>query len=336
MLRQPSCILRSAAAPWVVAPPGNFLTIMKTTVWLAGWVIVGGVPTGAAMPLTESTFTEIIHEANVISTSNKAGAPARTQEVFRMPDLVRTGRDSRVELTAKDQTITRVGANTTFTFAPGGRDVELKQGGVLFHAPAGVGGGAIKYRGTSAAVLGTTELAEVLADGRFKVLDLEGSVKVTLQNGLFVTLKPGQMVIVSADGKSKSELMDFNLGQLASRLLEVVGFARRLASASLIEAAIRMQNQQIAAGDLTHLVSLQEAGVGLDLTTRAMNGTGLTAGWVLTNSADQPAPDSNPLDFPGEGPIGPFGYPFITPAPLYTTPPVIHPPAITEPTGPVR
>ena len=192
---------------------------MSPNLILAGCVLGGSVPAWAGMPLTESTFTEVIHEANVVTATNKAGSPARAQEVFRTPDLVRTGRDSRVELTAKDHTITRVGANTTFTFAAGGRDIELKQGGVLFHAPAGVGGGAIKYRGSSAAVVGTTELAEVLTDGQFKVIDLEGSVKVVLQNGLTVTLKPGQLVVVSANGNAMGAVMNFNLGLLASRLL---------------------------------------------------------------------------------------------------------------------
>lgn len=282
----------------------------------------------AAEPLTESTFTEIIQEANVVTAANKSGSPAKTNEVFKVPDLVRTGRDSRVELTAKDQTITRVGSNTTFTFAQGGREILLKNGGVLFHSPAGVGGGAIKYKGSSAAVLGTTEIGQVLPDGRFKVLDLEGNVEVSLVNGISVRLKAGQMVIVSPDGTKFSEVTNFNLAELASHLLLVVGFSEPLSSRSLIEAAIEQQNQDIANGRLTISGNWQEAGLGLDVVFSPMNDSlfylnGLDFMW-------------NPLDFPGIGPVGPTpggpgGLPLIPPVlQLIVNPPVINPPPMTN------
>ncbi len=338
----------------VVLGQASFLTIMKTSLVLAGWFVGGNLPALGALPLTESTFTEIVHEANVISATNKAGIPARTQEVFKVPDLVRTGLDSRVELTAKDHTITRVGANTTFTFAASGRDIELKQGGVLFHAPAGVGGGTIKYRGSAAAVLGTTVLAEVLPDGGFKVVDLEGRVKVTLQNGQLVTLMPGQMVIVAANGNAMGAVRNFKLGQLAPILLGVVGFSRPLASAPLIEAAILQQDQRIAAGELTELVSLPVASLGLDITARTTTGLvpqtgnrsqqkGPLSGTDPTDRAAPAAPAAangfnhwaNPLDFPGAtlvSPLesGPGGLLLKFAAASDTVPPVISPPAITE------
>ncbi len=291
-------------------------------------MICGIMSAYSAQPLTESTFTEIIQEANVVTVTNKSGTPAKTNEVFKVPDLVRTGRDSRVELTAKDQTITRVGSNTTFTFAQGGRDILLKSGGVLFHSPAGAGGGAIKYKGSSAAVLGTTEIGQVLPDGRFKVLDLEGHVEVTLVNGTSVRLKAGQMVIVSPDGTKFSDVNDFNLAELASHLLLVVGFSEPLSSRSLIDAAIEQQNQEIAGGRLSISGTWQEAGKGLDLVFSPMNDSlfylnGLDIKW-------------NPLDFPGIGlvgptPGGPGGMPLIpVDVHLIVNPPVINPPPITN------
>lgn len=132
----------------------NHRPAMKTSIHLTLWLICGGLDVSAELPLTESTFTGIIQEANVAAPSNNAVTPAQTNALFRSPDLVRTGQMSRVELTAKDQTITRLGANTTFTFASTGRDIQLNQGSILFHSPAGAGGGTIKNRGSSAAVLG--------------------------------------------------------------------------------------------------------------------------------------------------------------------------------------
>jgi len=238
---------------------------MKKTLLITAFLACATLPALPALPLTESIFTEIIREANVVAAANKSVAPARTNEVFKVPDLVRTGTDSRVEMTAPDQTITRIGANTVFTFEPGGRDILLQRGSVLFHSPAGGGGGSIKYHGTAAAVLGTTQIGAVLPDGAFKVLDLEGKVKVTLKNQLFVELNPGQMVIVSPDGTEFSLVMNFNLGKLVSRLQLVNGFSNPLSSLPQIEAAIQNQNQQIAAGTLDNLVTLPQAGFGLDL-----------------------------------------------------------------------
>ncbi len=243
-----------------------------------------------SQPLTESVFTEIIQEVNVISAQSKSVTPARQKELFKAPDLVRTGQSSRVELTAKDQTITRIGSNTTFTFASNGRDIQLKKGSVLFHSPAGAGGGAIKNGGSSAAVLGTTEIGTILQDGRFKVINLEGRVKVILKTGVFVLLNPGQMVIVSADGKSLGEVTNFNLGDLVARLHLVVGFSKPLSSMPLIEAAIQWQNQEIITGRLTNLMTMELVSIGLDTKYHVLE--------FLPIFSFNPLDEYNPLDFP--------------------------------------
>lgn len=297
---------------------------MNTTLYPIVVIIFTSLSTWAALPLTESTFTEIVKEVKVVTTSNQAGTTAKEAEVFKMPDIVRTGRDSRVELTAKDKTITRVGSNTSFTFARSGREIQLQKGSVLFHSPAGAGGGAIKHQGSSAAVLGTTEIAEVLPDGRFKVLVLEGQVTVTLVNGLIVKLKAGQMVIVSTDGLAFGPVTNFNLGELASHLLLVVGFSDPLSSRSLITDAIQEQNQEIAAGRLNIPLNWQEAGLGLDMIWLAFNDSlyyfeGRSEGW-------------NPLDFPGA--MGRFV--FSTPHfPTVSKNPIIKPPLVTNPNPPI-
>lgn len=296
---------------------------MRTKILSVMLGICGSLSAPAALPLNESTFTEIINEAKVVTESNKSGAPAKESEIFKAPDLVRTGRDSRVELTAKDQTITRVGANTAFTFAESGREIQLKQGGVLFHSPAGAGGGAVKYRGSSAAVLGTTMITEVLAGGRFKILDLEGKVKVSLINGLSVTLKPGQMVIVSADGLSFSAVANFNLGELASHLLLVVGFSNPLSSRSLIAQAIQQQNVDIAAGNLSNLIPWQEAALELDIVILPLNDSPFYL--------DLFSSEWNPLDFPGRDHV--FVIIPLEFAPGYLIP-VIKPPLVTQ-TNPI-
>lgn len=277
---------------------------MKTLL-LTGAILCGRLSAAETLPLTESTFTEIIQEANVVTASNKSVNPAKTNELFRVPDLVRTGQASRVELTAKDQTITRVGANTTFTFSQQGREIQLEKGSVLFHSPAGAGGGSVKAHGTSAAVLGTTLIGAILNDGRFKVIDLEGSVKVTLRNGRTVKLKPGQMVVVSADGTQFGDVNSFNLGEFVSHSLLVEGFSRPLSSRSLIQECVQFQNLDIAAGTLGTLVTMDVPGFGLEMNPYALNG------WTVYT--DYPGSTWNPLDFPGDGQIGAGGYEYLPP-----------------------
>jgi FecR protein len=237
---------------------------MKTICTLTSLAVCVCQPVWAEMPLTESVFTEIIREANVVAAINKSSVPAVTNTVFHAPDLVRTGPASRVEMTAPDQTITRVGANTVFTFAPGGRNILLEKGSILFHPPAGVGGGTVTYRGTAAAVLGTTMICAVLPDGSFKILDLEGHVKVTLKQGAFVLLEAGQMVIVPPDGNEFGDVLVFNLAELVPRLLLVVGFSVPLSSQPFIATAIQLQSDQIVAGLLPNLASFLQVALGLE------------------------------------------------------------------------
>ena len=238
---------------------------MSARFLIAGLAVCAGVAAHAAVPLTESTFTEIIKEANVVAAATKAVTPAVTHEIFKVPDLVRTGPDSRLEMTAPDKTITRIGENSAFTFESGQRDIRLENGSVLFHPPAGVGGGTIKHGGTAAAVLGTTMLCAVMPDGSFKIIILEGEGTVTLANGKSVQLGAGQMVIVPPDGNSLGRVENVNLAKLVPHLLLVRGFSNPLSSMPLIEAAIQLQNEQIAAGHDFHFASLGMAGDGMEL-----------------------------------------------------------------------
>lgn len=237
---------------------------MNHKIFLIGFVVCAGMSAFAATPLTESTFTEIINQANVVAAATKNTTPARTNEVFKAPNLVRTGPASRVEMTAPDKTVTRIGANSVFTFEDE-RNIRLEKGSILFHSPAGMGGGAVKNRGTAAAVLGTTMICAMLPDGSFKIMCLEGFVKVTLSNGLSITLKAGEMIIVPPDGLSFGSLMQFNIGQLVGELQLTGGFSHELSSMPLIDAAIKEQNTQVANGQAGPFVSDQVAVAGLDV-----------------------------------------------------------------------
>jgi len=241
---------------------------MKKLFLLAGLAFLPGMAAIASTPLTESTFTEIIRDAKVVAAANKSVVPAQTNMVFHAPDRVRTGAASRVEMTAPDKTITRIGANTIFAFDEGERSILLEKGSILFHAPAGVGGGTIRYRGTAAAVLGTTMICAVLPDGSFKIMDLEGQVKVTLKNGDSIVLKAGQMIIIPPDGNEFRKMECFNIGKVISSLVLVVGFSQPLSSLPLILDAIKQQDKDFADGTVEFVTDFNQSVFGLEIVHR--------------------------------------------------------------------
>ena len=243
---------------------------MKTI--LLAWAALVGVNASLfAAPLTQSTFTEIIKSVNTLRPDSSA-AVAKLNDLLKSPDRVRTGAESRAELTAADKTITRVGANTVFSFENAGRVINLESGSLLFHSPKGTGGGTIKSAGASAAVLGTTIIVVATPDGGFKLIVLEGTAKATLPNKKSVTLKAGQLVFILSGGNDFSSVLDINLGSLVAGSQLVKGFAQELPSLAQVNAAIAKQNKAIAKG------RAQDTGVSADDTIMARRvGNGLNA-----------------------------------------------------------
>ena len=223
---------------------------MKTIILLAALLSVSNTLIQAAQ-LTESTVTEIIKDVNLLPSGATTTAPAKMNELVKAPDRIRTGAASRAELTAPDKTITRVGANTVFSFEGKDRSVNLESGSLLFHSPKGKGGGTIKSGGASAAVLGTTLIVSSVAGGGFKVVVLEGTGRATLANGRSRRLKAGQLVFVLPGGTDFSEVLDINLGRLIAGSQLVGGFSKELPSRTLINRAVQKQDKDLAKGRAT-------------------------------------------------------------------------------------
>lgn len=72
------------------------------------------VSTSHAMDLKQSKLTQVVNEVQIISAADQKQKSAAVNDVFSMPDILRTGTASRAELVASDETVTRVGANTIF------------------------------------------------------------------------------------------------------------------------------------------------------------------------------------------------------------------------------
>jgi hypothetical protein len=211
---------------------------------LGSFLVVSICP---AADLKQSKFTQVVNDVRVISAANNEEKPAAVNDIFNMPDYVRTGEASRAELVAADDTITRVGANTIFSFDPASRTIDLQQGSLLFHSPKGKGGGTIRTSSATASVLGTTLIVSTTRSGGFKVIDLEGHVAIKFLTGLRQDLYPGQMTFVLAGGRP-APVITIRLDTLTKGSQLVQGFAEPLPSLPLIQQQVATQVKQIESG----------------------------------------------------------------------------------------
>ena len=123
--------------------------------------------------LKEAKVTAVVNEVNLLPT---AAAPrkAAVNDDVRRGTAVRTGGESRSELTFTDQTIARLGANTLFSFEEGTRKMELGGGAMLLRVPKDAGGAKIRTAAVTAAITGTTVMMQYDAKGYAKFVVLEG------------------------------------------------------------------------------------------------------------------------------------------------------------------
>lgn len=216
-------------------------------------VLLGAIATLAALPLTkaasidQATLTEVVNSVSIIEPASKKTSAARVQQVFNAPNVLRTGADSRAEMVSPDQTVTRVGQSTLFSFEPNSREIQLQKGSILFQSPSGKGGGNIRTPAASAAVLGTTLIVTTTKNGGFKVLLVEGKGRVKAADGTVRILKGGQMVYALPGGRL-SGILEFRLSQQVSASRLLGGFKKQLPSAAKIQAAIDKQEKDIASG----------------------------------------------------------------------------------------
>ena len=221
---------------------------MKTRILLPAVVLCISTFAHAA-PLSRATLTEVVKDVHIVTAATKAQKPARQQQLFESPDVLRTGAESRAEMIAEDRTITRVGSHTLFSFEPEKREIHLQRGSLLFQSPAGKGGGTIRTAAATASVLGTTLIVATTQDGGFKILLIEGTGKVITAAGEVRTLHAGEMTYLLPGGKI-GPVRVFQLDQQVAESRLVSGFRKPLPSMEKIGAAIQQQRTRIGRREL--------------------------------------------------------------------------------------
>src|SRR6266404_1932791 len=198
-----------------------------------------------AAELRSARVTQIINDVKLLP-GQAAARPAVVNESVSVGTAVRTGSDSRTELTFADLTITRLGANTVFSFNGGARQIELGSGEVLVQVPRNGAEAKIRTAAVTAAITGGTALFETHKGLPAKLLMLEGIGRF-YRNGHpeeAAVVHGGEMAMMTLDGHI-TRPTKFNAA-LVYKTSKLITSFPKLANADLILAVIDEQQAELA------------------------------------------------------------------------------------------
>src|SRR5437868_1975555 len=156
----------------------------RSRVTCCAFLITGALIASFALSQTsepEGHVTAIFHDVQVLPEQANA-RPAAINDKVDDGTSLRTGEDSRSELTFADLTITRLGANTVFSFNRAGRSIRLDSGAILLYARKNSGGAEISTKAVSVGITGTTVIVETKPDSFDRLIVLEGDARFSLNN----------------------------------------------------------------------------------------------------------------------------------------------------------
>jgi hypothetical protein len=282
--------------------------------FLAAW------PLAAAPLFQEARVSEVIRDVRLLE-AHGAPRPAVVNDKVTPERAVRTGVESRAELTFTDLTITRLGANTIFTLMPGSREVDLTRGTILLEVPSGKAPVKASTGPISVGVTGGTALLGTGPPIKFMVLEGTGTMYPKGHPEKAVSLKGGEMVMATANGKiSQPAQFDVKLVLATSHL--ILDFPP-LTNLPLI---LAVMNQQLAAQQLGGTTSQSLAKNLVDVID--VTGQNANANPVVVASTASTAPI--PSEFGSPSTItSPVPY-LITSGTVITTDPTITTNGVTD------
>src|SRR6266404_2813302 len=193
----------------------------------------------------QARVTEVIRDVHLLA-AQAAARPATVNDTVREGTSVRTGTDSRAELTFTDQTLTRLGANTVFSFGAGARTYSLGSGAILMTAPKEAGTVKISTAVATCAVHGFTAILEGHKNNWNKVLVLEGDGDVALKKNPTDTrhMHSWQILVFRPTDTVLPQPQDFSVCKVISNGLLITGFKNQLPSLPLLTAECEKQQSQ--------------------------------------------------------------------------------------------
>ncbi len=260
---------------------------------------------GVAAELKQARVTQVVKDVKLLPET-AAPRPASINDTVRDGTAVRTGTESRTELTFTDQTLARLGANSIFSFAEGTRNLELKDGAMLLRVPKNSGGARINTAAITAAITGTTVMIEThpvtskTKGGFYKFIVLEGTARLFLPGriGESVLVHAGQMIIMRHDGKKIPNPVDVDIAKIMQSSLLIQGFPP-LPSAGLIALQEQQQVSLKSSGQLyeTNLV-IFGGGINVNLTDPTNTDVVSVASVSQGSSSPPPTPPPSPPPTP--------------------------------------
>src|SRR5216110_3192858 len=233
-----------------------------------GFFILGAIlaafASANAAELKEACVTQIVRDVKLLPNAAPA-RPAVVNDPVRDGTAVRTGVESRTELTFPDTTLARLGANTIFSFTEGTRNLELTDGAMLLRVPKNAGGAKINTAAVTAAITGTTIMLEFHKNSYIKFIVLEGTGRMFIPNrvGESVLVHAGQMLITKPNAKNLPSPVDVDIRKLMKTSRLIRGFAK-LGSEPLIAQVEAIQDAEKANGQVFE-TNLAIFGAGTDV-----------------------------------------------------------------------
>src|SRR5438093_8138599 len=191
---------------------------------LFAFAVAIGPTTFAIVPeKKEARVTQSIHDVQLLAP-NAAPRPASTNDNVGPGTAVRTGSDSRAELTFTDRTLARLGANSVFSFGEG--EFDLANGNILLYLSKSSGGARINTAIATSAGTNFTAMAEYHPKSWIKFIILEGHGSVSLKHhpGETRALRAGQMIMVRAGATKLPQPQDIDLSELIKTSMLIAKF----------------------------------------------------------------------------------------------------------------
>jgi hypothetical protein len=271
--------------------------------------LVGVAPFVTADQLQQAHVSQVIQDVRLME-AHGAPHPAVVNAKVTQGMGVRTGVESRAELTFTDLTLTRLGANTIFSFKQGARELDLTSGAVLLQVPPKAPAVKVNTSAVTAAVTGGTALFATGPPTKFMVLEGIGTFYPTGHPERAATVNGGEMMTMTADGRmTKPEKFDVKQVLKTSRLikdfppLENLPLVMAVVDLQLAEQQLAGLNSQALARNLVNVIGTTDQNVNANPVV------------LVSMSTPNPTPPITPTP----PPITP------TPPPITPTPPPITP-----------
>ena len=269
------------------------MAIYSHVVWFLPVACLYGSGCEAAA-LQDGRLSQVVHDVRLTEADN---APLSAGKNIPVRDgSIRTGPDSRAEISFHDHTVIRLGDKTVLGVETKSRTFDLTAGAVLTQVPGGVGSTTLKVRAITATATGNTLVVECLPQAYTKFIVLDGTSRLCLRSkGLnrdCILLRAGQMLIAGPNATNLPETVDVDLSRLNETCQFITQFPK-LPDQDQLTRAAAAQHKRKSNGAFAE-TNLVIFGRGTLVTQKSTKGSPAAAANTVSASPS-PLPKQNPV-----------------------------------------